>query len=199
MTQSNSRNADFNIEPLFLDRWSPRAFTGEAIDLESLKTLFEAARWAPSAFNSQPWRILYAQRDSAAWSTLLDLLIEFNQSWAKDAGALAFFVSDPNFRRPGSDTDTVSGSASFDTGAAWASLALQATAMSLSVHGMTGFDMEKARTALNVPSHCKIEAAVAIGRKGDAKQLPEGLAAMESPNNRKAQSTFTFEGGFPTK
>ena len=90
---SDTRRADYPIDRLFLDRWSPRAMTGAAISQEDLLTLFEAARWAPSSYNNQPWRLLYAHRDSEHWPLFFDLLVEFNQEWAKNAGALVLFIS----------------------------------------------------------------------------------------------------------
>ncbi|WP_298264830.1 nitroreductase family protein, partial [Acidocella sp.] len=93
MTTTNPRIADHPVEPVFLERWSPRAFTGEAISETELRRMFEAARWAPSSYNSQPWRFVYARRDNAYWDRLLGLLIPFNQSWAKTASALVFAVS----------------------------------------------------------------------------------------------------------
>ena len=92
MTQANSRTADYPIDALFLERWSPRAFTGEAIPERQLSSLFEAARWAPSSYNSQPWRFLYARRDTEPWPRFLGLLNEYNQSWARNAAALVILV-----------------------------------------------------------------------------------------------------------
>src|SRR4029079_10675808 len=93
MTKANSRTADYPIEALFLERWSPRAFTDEPISERDLLTLLEAARWAPSSFNSQPWRFLYARRGTEPWAQFLGLLNEYNQSWAKNAAALLILVS----------------------------------------------------------------------------------------------------------
>src|SRR3979409_641196 len=90
---SEKRKGAHPIAKIFLDRWSPRAMTGETISHQELMVLFEAARWAPSSYNNQPWRILYAHRDSEHWQTFFDLLVEFNQSWVKNAGALVLFIS----------------------------------------------------------------------------------------------------------
>jgi nitroreductase len=118
---SEGRIADHPIDRIFLDRWSPRAMTGETIPEEELMVLFEAARWAPSSYNNQPWRILYARRDSEHWPLFFDLMVEFNQSWAKNAAALLLFISKTTF-----DMNTgTSVTHSFDTGAAWENLALQ--------------------------------------------------------------------------
>jgi len=197
MTTANGRSADHEIDPLFLNRWSPRAFTGEAMAAADLYRVFEAARWAPSSYNSQPWRFLYALRDTSHWETFLGLLNEFNRSWAKAAGALVVVVSKQTMRTPGSDKDVPSYSHSFDAGAAWANLALQASLQGWQAHAMVGFDIPRATTELKVPDGYRVEAAVAIGRQGPASLLPEGLAAREKPSPREPISSFAFAGGFP--
>ena len=196
MTTANSRTADHPIEKIFLERWSPRAFTGEEISEATLRTMFEAARWAPSSYNSQPWRFIYARRDNAHWDKLLGLLNEFNRSWAKTASALVFIVSSETMSLPGKDTPVPSRTHSFDTGAAWACLALQAAYMGWHAHGMAGIEWDHAYTALNVPPGYQVEAAVAIGRQGPKTLLPEALQAREVPSPRKPLSDFVFEGSF---
>src|ERR1700709_2500769 len=126
MTSDNPRIPDHPVDNVFIDRWSPRAFTGETIPQSVLFTMFEAARWAPSSYNSQPWRFLYATNNNAHWDKFLGLLIEFNQSWAKTASALVFVVSETTMVSPGKDARVPSHSHSFDAGAAWGSMALQA-------------------------------------------------------------------------
>jgi nitroreductase len=197
MTTANGRTADHPIDTLFLDRWSPRAFTGEAIEQTTLATILEAARWAPSSYNSQPWRFLYARRDTPAWTRFLDLLNPFNRSWCEPAAALIVVVSRETMRPPGAEQDVPSYSHSFDAGAAWGSLALQTTKLGWSAHGMVGFDMAAAKTALRIPDGYRVEAAVAIGRRGAASLLPEGLAAREVPSPRLPLAELAFEGGFP--
>ncbi|GAN81239.1 nitroreductase family protein [Acidocella aminolytica] len=193
---ANSRTADHPIEQVFLERWSPRAFTGEEISEHTLRTMFEAARWAPSSYNSQPWRFVYARRDNAHWDKFLGLLNEFNQSWAKTASALVFMVSSETMAVPGKDTPAPSYSHSFDTGAAWGYLALQAAFMGWQAHGMVGFDLERSYTELNVPPGFRVEAAVAIGRPGPKTLLPEALQAREAPSPRKPLTDLALEGGF---
>lgn len=197
MTQSNSRTADHPIAALFLNRWSPRAFTGEAITDETLFTLLEAARWAPSSYNSQPWRFLYAKRGSTPWPTFLGLLSERNQSWAKNASVLIVAVSKKAFTPPGKDAPVMSYSHSFDAGAAWANLALQASLAGWHAHAMAGFDVERAQTDLNVTDDYRVEAVIAVGRLGDKMDLPEGLRAAENPNGRRPLAESILEGGFP--
>lgn len=194
---SNPRTVARPVEQLFLDRWSPRAFDGSAVPQTDLDTIFDAARWAPSAFNYQPWRFLYAHRDGADWSRFLSLLAPFNQDWAKNAGVLIFILSDTLMAAPGSDDFKPSHSHSFDAGAAWALLALQATRMGYHSHGMTGVNFDRARAELSVPDRYRIEAAVAIGRQGDKATLPEALQAREAPSDRHPIDRFAFAGGFP--
>ncbi len=196
-TSANSRTADHPIDALFLERWSPRAFTGEAVPHSDLMTMIEAARWAPSGYNSQPWRFVYALPGTPAWETLFGLLVPFNQGWVKNAGALVFLASNGMMNTP--DGLKPSYSASFDAGTASALFQLQAVKMGWHAHGMTGFDHERAPTALNLPPHHRVEAAFAVGRKADPATLPEETRARETPNNRHPLSDFTFEGGFPPR
>jgi nitroreductase len=184
--------AQHPVDELFLDRWSPRAMSGEPLTEEELMTLFEAARWAPSSYNNQPWRILYARRETENWETFLNLLVEGNRAWAKDAAALLLFVSKETFDFNGQPYPTHS----FDTGAAWENLALQATMVGLVTHGMQGFDYERARSELNVPEGFRVEAMIAVGRPGDPAQLPEPIRAREAPSGRKPLSEITCEGAF---
>jgi nitroreductase len=192
----NGRTADHDINPMFLHRFSPRAFSGEVIPDDVLMTMFEAARWAPSAFNVQPWRFVYAKRDTPQWSTLFDSLIEYNRLWAAGASALAFIISD-RFRRKDGAAPQENYSHSFDAGAAWGYLALQARDLGWIAHGMTGFDHVGTYEALGVPSSdYRIEAAIAIGRHADKSGLPEMFHGGETPNSRRAVGEFVFEGKF---
>ena len=194
----SSRHADFPVDPLFLERWSPRAFDGAPVPEADLMTMFEAARWAPSAFNSQPARFLYAHRDGPDWTRFLDLLIPWNQSWAHSASVLLFILSD---RLPQVDKATgepaPSRSHSFDAGAAWACLALQAARLGYFAHGMTGADFDRAQEELGVPKRYRFEAAAAIGRLGDPAILSEKLRAREVPSDRKPLAELVFAGNFP--
>jgi nitroreductase len=196
MTQFETRTSDHEIEPIFLRRWSPRAFTGEAMLVEDLLRVFEAARWAPSSSNLQPWRFLYARRDTPPWPIFLGLLKDGNRLWAQNAAVLIVVVSRATVRPAGGGAGVPSHTHSFDTGAAWANLALQATAMGWHAHGMAGFDMARAAVELGVPDDYRVEAAIAIGRKGDKSILPEGLQGREAPNGREKVSNFAFEGKF---
>lgn len=196
MPTVNSRDADHPIDPLFLERWSPRAFTGEDMSEATLLTMIEAARWAASSYNSQPWRFLYARRDTPHWARFLGFLNSSNQDWAKDGSALVILVSEMTMRPPGSDKDVPSHSHSLDAGAASANFALQAARMGWQAHGMVGFDMERARAELGVPSGFRMEAMYVVGRQGDKSRLPEKLQAREHPSSRKTVAEIAFEGAF---
>lgn len=189
---SDRRQADHPVDPLFLDRWSPRAMSGEEIPEAELFTLFEAARWAPSAYNNQPWRILYARRGSAAWPLFFDLLVEPNKVWCVNAAALLLFVSKTTFDHNGQTYPTHS----FDTGAAWQNLALQGYRNGYVVHGMMGFDYDRARLSLNIPEEYRVEAMAAVGLPGDPNELPEALRQRETPNDRRKLELTIFEGAF---
>ena len=178
-----------------VDRWSPRSFDEGAVPQEDLDVIFEAAGWAPSAFNLQPWRFLYAHRGDANWERLLSLLIDFNQSWAKDASVLVFVVSDTLQRKDDGRT-SANHSHSFDAGAAWALAALQATAMGYHVHGMTGVKFDEVKSELGIPDDHRFEAAFVIGTKGSADKLPEGLQQREQPSGRKPVGEFVWPGNF---
>jgi nitroreductase len=197
MTAANARQSDRPIDALFLERWSPRAFTDEMISEADLLTLLEAAHWAPSAFNAQPWRFLYARRGTAHWPRFLGLLGEFNQIWASKAAALVIIVSDPLFRPPGAEAAAPLRSHTLDAGTAWGFLALQAERAGWAAHGMAGFDTERSAVDLNVPAGHRVEIAIAIGRRGDPASLPERLQAREFPSQRRALAEIAHEGGFP--
>jgi nitroreductase len=193
---SSKRSAEFAIDPIFIDRWSPRAFTGETIDENTLFTLFEAARWAPSAGNSQPWRFIYALKDSANWPSFFGLLNENNQRWAANASALVVLVSKTTHVRSGETEPSPLRNHSFDSGAAWANLALQALHSGWRTHAMGGFNRDKARDVLSVPQGYNVEVAIAIGRQAQLSSLPPDLQEREQPNQRRPLGKFVAEGRF---
>ncbi len=196
MTDANHRHSDHPIDKLFLERWSPRAFTDEQMDEADLMTLFEAARWAPSSYNSQPWRFIYARRGTPHFDKMLSLLVEFNQGWAKSAAVLVTLVSNSTMLPPGKDTPVPSYSHSMDAGSAWASVAFQATLMGWQAHGMVGFDKERAFAELGVPVGYRVEQMIAIGRPGDKTTLGEAMAAREHPSERIPLAQIVMEGSF---
>ncbi|MCB2047080.1 MAG: nitroreductase family protein [Novosphingobium sp.] len=193
MTERNE--AHDRVLDLIVDRWSPRSFAENAVPQEDLDVIFEAAGWAPSAFNIQPWRFLYAHRGDGNWERFLSLLIDFNQTWAKDAAVLVFVVSD-TLQRKGDGTTSPNHSHSFDAGAAWALAALQATAMGYHVHAMTGVKFDEARRELCIPDDYRLEAAFVIGTRAPKEKLPEQLQQREAPSGRKPVSEFAWAGNF---
>ncbi|MET1077999.1 MAG: nitroreductase family protein [Pseudomonas sp.] len=193
--QPSLRDSVYPIDPQFIARWSPRAFTAQAIDEQTLLSFFEAARWAPSSFNSQPWRFLYARRDSLHWQRYLELLSPFNRSWAQQASALVVVLS----------KTTITGTSgnvrpapfhTFDSGAAWAYLALQASLSGWHAHGLGGFDKALARQTLGIPGEYEVEIALAIGKQADKQVLPEDLQAREQPSPRLPLAQLVSEGDF---
>ncbi|MGE0009472.1 MAG: nitroreductase family protein [Candidatus Babeliales bacterium] len=185
------RQCAYPIESLLLHRWSPRAFSGELLSDQELMQLFEAARWAPSSSNNQPWRFVYAKRGTPAWDTFFNLLVDFNKKWSHNAAVLMVILS-----KDVTDSQRPNRTHSFDTGAAWQNLALQAASMGLIAHGMGGFDYAKAKEVLNIPDGYTVEAMVALGKPGAIENLPEEMRARETPSTRKPVETFAYEGQF---
>lgn len=188
----NNRCADYPILPAFIRRWSPRAFDPRPLPQEKLCSLFEAARWAPSSMNIQPWCFSYALRGDSYWDDYLSALLPGNQLWAKNASALAFIMSDTLSDYKGETT--LLRSHSFDAGAAWMSLAVQAHSMGLATHAMSGVDWEAARRIVQAPDRLQIEAAIAIGYPGDKADLPDNLREREEPSDRRPVAETAFNG-----
>lgn len=190
---TSGRKPDHQIHPMILNRWSPRAMTGEDISDSDWNSLLEAARWAPSCYNAQPWRFLYAKRNSVYWEAFFDLLVNFNKEWCSKAGLLGLTISRKNFEH----NDKPSPTHAYDAGAAWENLCLEGAHRGLVVHGMQGFDYQKAKRTLCIPDEFEILAMFAVGKKGPRESLPESLQAKEIPSSRKKVSEFAFEGKFP--
>lgn len=186
------RTPDYPIEPLILRRWSPRAMNGEPISDEQMLTLFEAARWAPSTYNEQEWRFLYARRDTPQWPLFFDLLVEGNQAWCHHAAMLVLILAHKVFARNGKPNPVHL----FDCGSAFENLCLQGTSMGLVVHGMSGFDFDKAPAALGIPEDYAVVAMFAVGHPGDPDQLPEGMRKIETPSGRRPVRESICEGAF---
>jgi nitroreductase len=186
------RKADHPIEPLILRRWSPRAMSGQPLTDEELLTLFEAGRWAPSTSNEQEWRYVYARHGSKDWPKFFDLLAEGNRVWCHRAAMLVVILAHKVFSRSGKPNPVHL----FDTGCSFENIALQGTAMGLVVHGMAGFEYERARTALNVPDDFAVVAMFAAGHPGDPAELPETLQKREVPSDRKPVKEIICEGTF---
>jgi nitroreductase len=180
------------INPVFVNRWSPRGMSGEELNDEDLMALFEAARWAPSSFNNQPWRFIYAKRNTESWKRLFDLLVEGNKTWAEDSAALVVLISRKNFEYNGKPSVTHQ----LDTGAAWENLALEACFRGIVTHGMEGFDYPRARRDLEIPEDYDVMAMIAIGKRGSKEKLPPPLRDRESPTDRKPLTEIIMEGKY---
>jgi nitroreductase len=182
---------NFPVNNLIRERWSPRAFASKPVEPAVLASLFEAARWAPSSNNEQPWAYLLATKDYAEnFAKTLSVLVEFNAAWAKDAPVLVIAVSRLNFQNGQPNRN-----AFYDTGAATALLSVEATARGLAVHQMAGFDHAKAKQVFEIPADCEPIAAIAIGYPGDPSALPEKLRDREvAPRTRKPLTEFVMSG-----
>jgi nitroreductase len=191
----NPRIPDWDIDSMFTDRWSPRAFASDPLSDREIQTLFEAARWAPSCFNEQPWRFVYAAEPEER-AKLVSCLVSKNQLWASKAPLLMFVLARRNFQKTGKENRH----APYDAGAAWMALALQARKLGLYAHAMAGFNPEKAHEVLGASrEEYLVMAAIAVGRKTEDSGLPDDLRAMENPNSRKphaevATSVFPLSG-----
>ena len=182
----------FPVHDLLARRWSPRAYDERLVEPEKLKSLFEAARWAPSSNNEQPWRFIVASRNhEPEWSRLLACLVEGNRKWAYRAPVLILSVASLNFE----DDATPNRHALHDTGLAVENLVLQAGALGLVAHQMAGFDVEKARVDLKIPAGYEPVAMIAVGYQGDPNILTDRLKQRElAPRERNPISTFVFSG-----
>jgi nitroreductase len=185
--------SDFPVHQLIRERWSPRAFAEKPIPKDVLRSLFEAARWAPSSNNEQPWAYLVATKDDKEnFDKMLGVLVEFNAGWAKNAVVLAIAVAKLAF-----PNNIPNRNAQYDTGAASALLSVEATARGLVVHQMAGFDPEKARQVFAIPAGWEPLAALAIGYPGDPDSLPSKLKDRElAPRTRKPISEFVMSGSW---
>jgi nitroreductase len=183
--------ADAPIHQLISHRWSPRAFEDRPIETEKLRTLFEAARWAASSYNGQPWFFIVAEKsDKQNYQRVLDSFVEFNQGWAKNAPVVALSVARLNF-----DDGRPNRHALHDVGQASAYLALQAVELGLQIHQMAGIDPEKAREIFNIPQGYEAVAGIAIGYPGDPSSLSGQLKEREhAPRSRKPADSFVFTG-----
>ncbi|MBA3752401.1 nitroreductase family protein [Candidatus Dependentiae bacterium] len=185
----------YHVVDLLKNRWSPRAMSGESLEHEELLTLFEAARWAPSSYNHQPWRFVYATRTMPEWEMFLNLMVPFNREWAQNAAVALLVLSHKIFEY----NNTFSRTHSFDTGAATQNLALQGFAMDLVVHGIEGFDYDKARIECEVPDSYDIQAMFVVGKKGPVTVLPLELQKREIPSDRLKTEELIFKGKFGVK
>ena len=178
------------VLPIFHERWSPRAFADRAVEPEKLKKVFEAARWAASSFNEQPWRYLVGRRGDSAYTKIFASLGEFNQAWAGQAPVLILGVAGTKFSHNGS----ANGSAVYDLGAASSYLTLEAAALGLATHQMAGYDRDAARAAFGIPEEYTLGAVIALGYQGEPETL--GMEKMReqevAPRTRKPLEDFVY-------
>jgi nitroreductase len=178
------------ILPVILERWSPRAFSDRYVNPSDLKKVFEAARWAPSSFNEQPWRYFMGQRESETWNKIFSALVPANQLWAQTAAVLILGIAKTRF----SHNDSPNNYAVHDLGAADAFITLQAAALGLHTHQMAGFDWVKAREAFQIPEIYAMGSVMALGYQADPSALPhEHYQSQEQmPRSRKPVSEFVL-------
>lgn len=195
--QTAGRIADHPIDPVFIKRQSRydlhRNLTPTQMK-EKLMICFEAARWAASGGNGQPWRFIYAVQGTKNWDSLLNLLAPGNHKWAKNAGALVVVVSRTTKEHNGKPSK----SHSFDTGLAVSNLLIQATQLGLVAHPIGGFDSEKAYKELNIPAEYAVEIVIVIGEAASSEHSTKEFAARDSkPSQRKPLKEITFDGEMP--
>jgi nitroreductase len=183
---------DFPVHDLIRHRWSPRAFSEKPVEPAILASLFEAARWAPSSSNEQPWAYLVATKDNPEdFAKMVSVLVEFNADWAKNAPVLALAVSHLKFQSNGNPNRN----AFYDTGAATVLFSMEATARGLYIHQMAGFDPAKAKHVFEIPADWEPIAAFAIGYPGDTNSLSQKLQDREvAPRTRKPLTEFVMSG-----
>lgn len=189
---TNPAITDRELHPLIAQRWSPRAFDSKLVEPEKIAKLFEAARWASSCFNDQPWAFIVATKDDTVnYQKMLDCLVAFNVSWAQVAPVLVLVIAQKNFKHNGKSNAW----GEYDAGQAAATLVLQATALDLVAHQMGGFDADKAIATFNIPETARPIAAIAIGYEGEVSNLPSELQERETaPRARQPLSSFVFTG-----
>lgn len=189
LVSKHRKPAQEHVDPQFLMRWSPRALTDRGVTREHLMAILEAARWAPSSYNEQPWRFVYAVGREDR-ERLLEGVFEANRAWAKDAPILLVVLAKPTYDRNGKRNPH----AWFDTGAAWMSIALQAHKLGLHTHAMGGIDFARVREIVGSGEDLDVVCAVAIGHQDSPDVLPGKMAQMEAPSDRKPLGSIAFEG-----
>jgi len=177
------------VHELILSRWSPRAYSDKPVAAADLKKIFTAASWAASSSNEQPWRFLIGHQGDETYTRIFDALVEFNQSWAKAAPVLILTVAKTTSTKDGNNN----GWAVHDTGAASATMCLQAIALGIHTHGMAGFDKDKVRASFELPAEYTAVAVWALGYLGDPATLPDSMQKMElAPRSRKPLDELVF-------
>lgn len=194
MSAPHARKADASVDPLFINRWSPRAYTGEQVPDAILFSVFEAARWAASARNAQPWRFVYTKRGTAIFDRLVATMSSFNQQWVGHASAIIALLSAKTYLS--GDMAEPNAYHSFDAGAAWANLSLQANMLGWHTHAIGAFDRASAATVLKVPESYAMDILIAIGKIGRPETLPNDLRGREVPTERIPLRDMISEDAF---
>jgi len=185
------RKSEYPVNQLILNRTSPRAMSGEKINDKEIMTLLEAGRYAPSSYNYQPWKFLYAKKeDVAEWDLFFQPLVDFNKLWVNNASVIILIVADKMFNGKEEIINI------FDSGAAMENMALQAKDMDLVAHAMSGFDSQKLRDNLDIPENYHVLAMLAVGKKGKIEDLPKELQDKEVVSSRKELSEIVVRGKF---
>jgi nitroreductase len=191
---TKTASTDHPVHALVAERWSPYAWADKSVAPDDLASLFEAARWAPSSYNEQPWRWLVAQRDDAeAFERLLSTLVDANQNWARHAPVLAVGITITTFSRNGKPNKA----AQHDLGLAAGNLCFEATARGLAVHQMIGIEPQRVRDLYGVPDEAEPLTALAIGYAGESAHTPEGMRERDAnPRTRKPLAELVFAGAW---
>lgn len=186
----------YPIHEILETRWSPRAFNGEKVEKEKIQRLFEAARWAPSASNEQPWFFMVGEQGDETYKKIFETLVEFNQLWVKTAPVVVLTIGRVNGLKSGQPSDWFK----YDVGQAVAHLSIQATQEGLFVHQMAGFDREMTKELFEIPEGFEAITVIAVGFIGDPKQLHPNLEKMEwAERVRKSSDEFVFSNKFGQK
>ena len=196
MTETNNRKADYKIAPIYLERWSARSFKPEPMPEEDLLTMFEAARWAQSASNHQPWRFSYSLRGSASWDKYLGFLVDSNRAWSQNASAIVVVVAKTHTMPTDGSEPKFNRTHDFDTGAATQAFTLQATKLGYIAHPMAGINIDVIQDAFGIAQGYTVECVISVGKLAPKEDLPEKYQAREIQSQRKPLSDIVFKDGF---
>lgn len=197
MVSNETGTRKSSAAPFILERWSPRAFVPSDIAETELLALLEAGRWAPSAYNRQPWRFLYARGSTPEWERFLSWLVPFNRAWAEHASAVVYVASHRTITDEKTGLTQDNPTHAFDVGAASLLIQLQAFHDGWVAHPVSGFDHEAAHSQLNIPEEYVLHAALIIGRLGEKENLPEYLQKKEQLSDRLPLGNVAFSGIWP--
>lgn len=185
----------YEIHPLLAKRWSPRAYSDQPVEKEKLQRMVEAARWAPSSSNLQPWCFLFSYKNDPAFSAIFSAMVSFNQLWVKTAPVIGLALGITHDPKGNPNNSYL-----YDLGQAVAMLSIQAISEGLYVHQIGGFDRDAVATQLNIPLTCSVVTAFTVGYRGNPEVLHPNLLKLElSPRRRKPLDEFVFDGSFGNK